>query len=300
MLHAKIKRKTVLQWLSIFNSDSHALIQCVPLKTVEYFEKVSVEFPNLETSLTHLNPLSAFCLLRLLLSLRGSSRQHTQMGKLQQCLAVWSTQPLLQLDIPSRTSARIYHRGAACLNMPISLFPGKQSGGWQQQGVSLENNKHQSRKISDCVVLQQNLALHINWIVTERLWFLVFVSLPYWKVASFHFCLVFCCVIALPVSVAHSCSSSSRLLSALPHLTHFVCHWNKRRAFPACRGKTPLCRLCCHGKVDQAADSFGTAATFQFSSTDNISDIQTIAHRIQTALEAGCWRIAESCQHPLE
>lgn len=128
-------------------------------------------------SLPHSNPVSAtaFCLLRLLLSLRGSSLQHAQMGKQQQCLS--PVEPLLQLDFPNCTGASFYNRGAACLNMPISLFPGKQSGGWQQEGGSLKNNKHQSRKISDCVVLQQNLALHINWIVTERLWFLVCVSL---------------------------------------------------------------------------------------------------------------------------
>lgn len=101
-------------------------------------------------------------------------------------------------------------------------------------------------------------------------------------------CFLLCHCSASVCAHTHSCSSSSRLLSALPHLTHFVCHWNKRRAFPACRGKTPLCSLCCHGKVDQAADGFGTTATFQSSSIVNIADIQTIAHRIQTALEAGC------------
>lgn len=109
---------------------------------------------------------------------------------------------------------------------------------------------------------------------------------------SFPFCLIFCCVIALSVCVCkwkdtHSCSSSSRLLSALPCLTHFVCHWNRRRAFPACEGKTPLCSFCCHGKVDQATDSFSTATTFQFSYINNISDTPTITHLIQTALEAG-------------
>lgn len=62
----------------------------------------------------------------------------------------------------------------------------------------------------------------------------------------------------------HSCSSSCRLLSALPCLTHFGCFWNRRRAFPACEGKTPLCCFCCHGKADQAKESWSTTSPFQF------------------------------------
>lgn len=80
-----------------------------------------------------------------------------------------SLQPLLQLDFPSRTGISFYNRSTACFRRAISLFLRKQSGGWQQQGVSLENNKHQSRKISNLVVLQQKSALHVNWTVTERL-----------------------------------------------------------------------------------------------------------------------------------
>lgn len=69
--------------------------------------------------------------------------------------------------------------------LDISLFPGKQSGGWQQQGVSLENNKHQNDKSWNLVVLPQKLFLRINWIASERLWFLLISLL---KVASLDFC----------------------------------------------------------------------------------------------------------------
>lgn len=74
---------------------------------------------------------------------------------------------------------------------------------WQQQGVSLENNKHQNRKISNRVVLQQRSSLHINWTVTERLWFLFFFPFQKWVPAapSFTSCLIFCCVIPLSVCV---------------------------------------------------------------------------------------------------
>lgn len=214
---------------------------------------------------------------------------------------------MLQLDFPSRTGISFYNRRTACFRRAISLFLRKQSGGWQQQGVSLENNKHQNRKISNLVVLQQKSALHVNWIVTERL--ISFFFFPSSKVASLHFrrslSVLFSVVSLLCLCVCkwkdtHSCSSSSRLLSALPCLTHFVCHWSRRRAFPACEGKNPLCSFCCHGKVDQARDSFSTTTGFQFSYINNISDIPTITHLIQTALEAGWWRIAESCQHTLE
>lgn len=202
------------------------------------------------------------------------------------------------------TGISFHNWSSACLYSTFSLFPGKQSGGWQQQGVSLENNKHQNNKSPDLVVLPQKLFLHKNWIVSERLRFLLISLL---KVATLDFChslsilfsavsLLWLCICKYRDTQTYSCSSRSRLLSALPCLTHFGCLWNTGRAFPACKGKTPLCGFCCQGK-DQAIDSKSTTSASQFSFINIITEIRTKTHLIQTDLKAGWWHIAESCQH---
>lgn len=130
--------------------------------------------------------------------------------------------------------------------------------------------------------------------LSERLRFLLISLL---KLATLDFChslsilfsavsLLWLCICKYRDTQTYSCSSRSRLLSALPCLTHFGCLWNTGRAFPACKGKTPLCGFCCQGK-DQAIDSKSTTSASQFSFINIITEIRTKTHLIQTDLKAG-------------
>lgn len=183
--------------------------------------------------------------------------------------------------------------------LDISLFPGKQSGGWQQQGVSLENNKHQSDKSSNLVVLRRKLFLRINWIVSERLWFLLISLL---KVASLDFCrslsVLFSAVSLLSIRTHGSTAAAAEAdcCQPCPAWPTLNVSGIREGLFQPAKEKPLSVASVVREKIKQLT---AKAPPLLSSSLfiNNISEIPTKTHLIQTALEVGWWHIAESCQH---